>query len=149
ETATLCGFGRGEAGLRTHGGCFPLPQQEESMTRWTRGRVALAALLVAFLSGLALAQELTTGIIEGVVKDDKGNPIAPASVSRPGKQGTRTVTTDSEGRFTIRSLPAGSYTVKAEAQGFGAVVQSDVNVNLGKRTQVPFKLSTGRVETVT
>jgi len=119
------------------------------MRRWTRGRVALAAIMVFFLGGLTLAQELTTGIVEGVVKDDKGNPIAQATVSASGPQGQRTVTTDAEGRFSIRSLPAGSYTVKAEAQGFGTVVQSNVGVNVNKKTQVPFKLSAGRVETVT
>ncbi|MBZ5637497.1 MAG: carboxypeptidase regulatory-like domain-containing protein [Acidobacteriia bacterium] len=119
------------------------------MRRWSRGHVALAAFMVCFLCGWAFAQELTTGIVEGVVKDDKGRPVEGAAISVDGPQGHHTAVSDADGRFSVRSLPAGTYLVKAEAHGFGTVVQSGVQVNINKRTQVPFKLSGGRVETVT
>jgi hypothetical protein len=64
-----------------------------------------------------------TSIIRGtVVAADNGSPIRRAQV-RIGGQGAqgRLATTDAQGRFEIRELPAGRYTVSASKGGFVSV----------------------------
>ena len=114
------------------------------MRRW----IVVLALAVLALAPV-MAQELTTGVLEGRVVSQNGDPIADAVITVVGPQGVRTTTTDAGGNFAIRNLTSGSYTVKAEAPGYGTVVQSDVALNIGARTQLPFTLQEGKVEEVT
>lgn len=112
-------------------------------------RFLILGVLLALCTGLVLAQEQTSGTVEGVVTGEDGSPIDGAIVTVIGPQGARTATTDSEGRFSIRGLSSGSYSVKAEAPGFTPVVQTDVRVAINTRTQVPFALGEGMSEQVT
>ncbi|RMG48469.1 MAG: hypothetical protein D6718_01665, partial [Acidobacteria bacterium] len=111
-------------------------------------KFGIVLLLLLLAAGFALAQERTTGTLEGVVADADGNPIDGAVVTIVGPQGTRTAITDAEGRYSFRGLSPGRYSVKAEAEGYGAVVQSDVDVFIGRRTQVPFALQKGLEEEI-
>lgn len=106
----------------------------------------LAALLAA--ASLAAAQE-TTGTIAGQVIDSQGLAVPGVAVTVTGAQGTKTVTSDAEGRFAVPFLTPGRYTVRAELQGFKAVEQSNVTVALGQSVQLPITMSVGGVtETV-
>ena len=60
------------------------------------GVIALACLLA--FTGLATAQE-TTGTITGRIVDSQGLAVPGATVTVAGPQGTRTLVTDSEGRY--------------------------------------------------
>ena len=79
----------------------------------------VATLLVLLLSstGLALAQE-TSGNIEGTITDAQNLAVPGASVTATGAQGTKSTTTDTQGRFTISFLTPGIYSVRARLQGF-------------------------------
>ncbi len=110
------------------------------MRRWARCLAALGALLLFFPGAPTLAQEAATGTLEGVVKDSKGSPVAQATVTAQGPEGPRTATTDAEGRFSVATLPAGSYTVTVEARGFATIVRKDVAVVPGKPTELPIQL---------
>jgi protocatechuate 3,4-dioxygenase beta subunit len=61
-----------------------------------------------------------TAIIRGaVVAADNGSPIRRAQVRVSGQgAGGRMVTTDAQGRFEVRDLPAGRFTVSASKAGF-------------------------------
>src|SRR5688572_1480450 len=61
-----------------------------------------------------------TSILRGVVvAADNGNPIRRAQVRVAGQgAGSRLATTDAQGRFEIRDLPAGRYTLSAAKGGF-------------------------------
>ncbi len=77
-----------------------------------------SALALILLSSGAAAQ--TTGSIRGTV-ETQGTPLPGAEVEArsPNLQGSRTSTTDAEGRFNLTLLPPGTYTVTATLQGFG------------------------------
>jgi hypothetical protein len=64
--------------------------------------------------------------LHGVVRDDHGRPIPGAVVSALGST-TVFAVSDGQGRFAFRSLPAGSYLVRAHLQGYlperGRVIQ--------------------------
>ena len=85
--------------------------------------VLMAALLVASAS---VASAQTTGTINGRVVDSQGLAVPGATVTVTGAQGSKTTTTDTDGRYQMPYLTPGTYTVKAELAGFKAVEQRNV-----------------------
>jgi len=82
--------------------------------RWSA--TAACVLLIAFCNASALAaQELRSGEISGMVVDTEGRPLAAQRLELTGpatQQGLRlVVTTDSDGVFAFRRLPAGTYSI--------------------------------------
>jgi hypothetical protein len=60
--------------------------------------------------------------VSGLLTDPQGRPVAEASISARGADAPALpARSDSEGRFSFPSLPAGRYSVIAEATGFGSV----------------------------
>ncbi len=114
-----------------------------------RNVVLLAALLaLASLPIVASAQE-TTGTISGRVTDPQGLAVPGVTVTVTGPQGSKTAVTDTDGRYQVPYLVPGSYSVKAELQGFKTVQQSDVLLRLSQTADVPMTMQVGGVtETV-
>jgi TonB dependent receptor/Carboxypeptidase regulatory-like domain len=91
--------------------------------------VAVGGLVLLCLPALAQAQgalqiqavshvaSLSPGTILGVVQDEKGVPVAGATVSALGTT-TAMATTDRNGRFELRTLSPGPYLVRAHLSGF-------------------------------
>lgn len=69
------------------------------------GVSVLACLLLTFLCSSA---QITTGTIQGIVKDAKGNPLSGASVAIEGQRGG--AVTDNNGNYSLRVAP-GTYTL--------------------------------------
>ena len=108
----------------------------------------LLLVFVLALTGAVAAQE-TTGSISGRVVDPQGLPVPGATITLTGAQGTRTMVTDTDGRFFAPLLVPGSDTVRAELSGFKAAEQADVNVQLGTRRELNLALQAGGItETV-
>ena len=99
----------------------------------------LAALLV--LSASAWAQSFR-GSIRGTVTDPSGSVIAGAKITaksiNTGLQ--RETATGSDGAFVLAELPAGEYTVTAEAAGLSPTAQN-VRVSVGLDTTANFDLT--------
>jgi hypothetical protein len=104
--------------------------------------VALTAALVLALAGHGLAQE-TTGAINGRIVDAQGLAVPGATVTLTGPQGAKTVTSDADGRYTAPLLVPGTYSVRAELQGFKAVEQKNVVVRLGQQIDLPLTMQVG------
>jgi outer membrane receptor protein involved in Fe transport len=104
----------------------------------------LAMLLVCVLAcaGMAHAQE-TTGTIQGRVVDPQGLAVPGATVTITGPRGAKTEVTDGEGRFSVPFLTPGTYSVRAELQGFKTVQQNSVIVALGQTANVPVTMQVG------
>lgn len=67
--------------------------------------------------------------IHGEVKDEHGDVIVGAKVNLVGTQGSpRTVVTDGQGRWRFSGLAAGSYKLKASADGFSAAERTLISV---------------------
>jgi hypothetical protein len=68
--------------------------------------------------------------ISGLVTDPQGNAIAGSTitVTNVATGATRTTTSSREGTYQIAQLAPGTYTVRAQAQGFKAIEQKDVQV---------------------
>jgi hypothetical protein len=77
-------------------------------------------LLLLFLVPLILSAQLTTGIVEGALRDALGRPASHVVLFIAGDAGFQTtVRGDSEGRFTL-SLPYGGYTISTQLSATGA-----------------------------
>lgn len=94
-------------------------------------------LILVLLTQQAFAQ--STGRIEGRIQSERGEGIAGISV---GLEGTSYgSTTDDEGKFLIRNIPAGSYTLVASGIGYTLQKQS-LEVTGGKAAFVNVDLAT-------
>ena len=111
--------------------------------------VGLIVLLLLSAVGMAAAQETTSGSIQGRLVDPQGLAIPGATVTVTSGQGSKSFTTDSEGRYFAPFLTPGTYTVRAELQGFKPVEQRNVDVRLGQRLELNLTMTVGGVtETV-
>src|SRR5438105_4745775 len=107
--------------------------------------------LIALCTPLMAQVSLGSGSIEGTVQDASGAvvPDAQIRVTNVNTGVSRTTVTDSEGRYTVLSLPIGDYEVRAEAKGFRATVRSGVTLVIGRTAIVDFAMTVGEVsETV-
>jgi outer membrane receptor for ferrienterochelin and colicin len=109
-----------------------------------RGRTAamstlsLAIAATLGLSGMMIASpshaQATTGSIFGQVPAGNGETILVQSSSGLSRQATP----DADGRYTVGSLPLGSYTVTFQRDGHAVDSRSDVTLRVGAGTEVSF-----------
>ena len=109
----------------------------------------LAVVLSLFVS--ASAQSVTTGSIEGTVTDVNGAAVPGVTVTAT-RQGGRasTAVSNEEGIYRLPQLEPGRYTITVEsAKGFAKFEQTDVEVNLGRTSNITVSLRPqGATETV-
>ncbi|HKT80847.1 MAG TPA: TonB-dependent receptor [Vicinamibacterales bacterium] len=86
----------------------------------------------------ATSVPLVRGGVEGVVANEKGQPLAGAIVSATGEIAAFAVT-DDDGRFELRDLPAGAYVLRARLSGFTSQSQP-VTVHDNARTRSAINL---------
>ncbi|MEO7795087.1 MAG: TonB-dependent siderophore receptor [Thermoanaerobaculia bacterium] len=111
-------------------------------------------LLLAFATAAlhATASDSAPATIRGTVEDSTGAPLAAArlsaaAVDRPGEL-VATSTSDPDGRYLLE-LPAGSFVIRTEVQGFADIVQR-VEVLPGGGVSLNFVLQVATVqETIT
>ncbi|MFB3853741.1 MAG: carboxypeptidase regulatory-like domain-containing protein [Vicinamibacterales bacterium] len=112
----------------------------------------LAALLPAFVAmPLAAPAQGPTGFIEGVVRDEQGGVLPGVTLTLRNQDTgvTRTIVTESDGRYAFPALPPGRYTVRSELAGFvgGEAADVVINIGLGRRLDLTMRLQ-GLAETV-
>ncbi len=118
--------------------------------RWMRGAASLVMFIVWFaaLAGAAGAQGASgAGTIAGAVLDPEGKVIVDAAlvVRNEATGEIRTAVTDAAGRFSVRDLPAGAYTVEVAAPGFSIVRRQAVVVTSGSLEEVSIRLTLANV----
>jgi Carboxypeptidase regulatory-like domain len=103
--------------------------------------VAVISLSVAFSAVVWAQSPRATGTLRGQVVDPSGAVVPNAAVVvLDGGGTTHSVNSSHTGGYEIGNLPAGKYTVTANAQGFAVFVQDDVNVPAGQVTQFNISL---------
>src|SRR5437762_4079690 len=114
-------------------------------------RVVFVAIAIFFgLTGIAVAQEIT-GSIVGTVKDSNGAAVAGATVTVTDsgtKLVVRTVQTNDEGQFTARDLSVTKYDVAVEATNFKKHIETNVQIDVGKRRTLDITLAAGNISEV-
>src|SRR6267142_3415436 len=102
---------------------------------------AILTAMSLFFAVTASAQSFR-GSIRGKVTDPSGSVIAgaKASAKNTGTGLTREATTGDDGGYVLAELPAGVYTVTAQAPGLSPAAQN-IRVNIGLDTTADFDLT--------
>jgi len=84
----------------------------------------------------------------GVVSDPSGAvvPNARVTITSPSNAGTRTTSTDSQGRWVVAGLPSGNFNARVEMPGFKTGV-FNINYDASQASMYNFPLSLGSTTT--
>jgi hypothetical protein len=90
----------------------------------------LTGLALLLLTVFTFSQSRQTGAITGNVADEQGSSLPGVNLTLTGEKlmGTRTVVSDVNGLFRFPAVPPGTYSVKAELQGFGTIIQENIRL---------------------
>lgn len=106
----------------------------------------LLLLIVLVVSAFSIVRaQVGTGGVEGIVKDDKGEPIPFANVvlMEAGEQVTG-ASTDFDGKYKIKAVkPGNNYTIVVSVVGFTSQEKRGISINASKQTFVDFDMSAG------
>ena len=111
-----------------------------------RAHRSLVLLAIALTMGSQLLYgEVTAGVL-GTVVDPSGATVPKATVilQNPDTGLMRRVQTDTSGTYEFLAVPVGeNYTVRAEAAGFQASVQTGIKLEVNQKYRADFKLVVG------
>ncbi len=112
----------------------------------TRSAALMIALIVA-IAPAAVSQSRETGAIVGTAYDEQGAPLPGVTVtlSSSSLMGAREFVTDREGNYRFPALPPGTYSIKAELQGFQTVVRENIRLTTTVRLTVDITLKQAAV----
>ncbi len=104
------------------------------------------SVLLTWILPLA-AQTLDTGIL-GAVTDPGGAVIADATViiRNPATALARTVKTARDGKYEVRYLVPGQYSVEAQAPGFRSERTNSITIQLNQQVRIDFAMQLGEVQ---
>jgi hypothetical protein len=106
-----------------------------------KGRiVALAFLFLLVGAGTASAQ-LQSGNLYGTVVDEQGAALRGVTVTLSGYGDPQVQVTNLEGQFRFLGLAPGSYSLKAELDGYSTVENPNIVINVGRNTSIELTLS--------
>lgn len=112
-----------------------------------RGALTAGVTLLLQLVIAASVQAQTTGSIYGRVTDTNGAWLSEAKVTLTHSETNlaRTATTDAEGSYNFRLLPAGSYTIAVVSQGFRPYQQQGIELQVQANLRLDLSMEVGTV----
>src|SRR5258705_14016098 len=111
--------------------------------------ITCVAILIA-CAAAAFAQPNSgaiNGSIKGTVTDQLGALVINAEITvRDARGKERTTTSNTDGNYELKILPAGNYDVRVVASGFNIFEQKNIEVKSGKTTALDLQLAIGTLE---
>jgi len=114
----------------------------------TRLPLLLTLILLLAFGSFAQQQSAITGGLNGAITDSTGAVVAGATVTLVGPQGTRTLTTDSTGRYSINGLTPGSYDVSVQKAGFKKIESKHNEIVVNSSSTLNLSLPVGNATEV-
>jgi len=113
------------------------------MFRYPKISIAIAMLLAA----AGLRAQVTTATFYGIVTDPTGAAIAgaEATLTHEGTQATLRQTTDTSGEFAFNFVPAGTYTLRVQTNGFKVSLSKGMPLSAAESLRRTFVLELGSV----
>ncbi|MGC2401120.1 MAG: carboxypeptidase regulatory-like domain-containing protein [Acidobacteriaceae bacterium] len=107
----------------------------------------VTAFVLAFILQITSFAQVNTASLTGLVTDPSGAvvPNATATATSAATGYERKVNTDSAGYYSFQNLPIGQYTVRVEAAGFSADVET-VTLNVAEKSSRNFALQVGSAQ---
>jgi hypothetical protein len=93
----------------------------------------LISALVLFSTSL-LAQDITSGSIQGLIADEQGAVVPGANVEarNVATNFSRSFISDTNGRYSLLAMPSGKYVITVTKQGFAKTIQENVELTVGR-----------------
>ena len=110
---------------------------------------ASAAALVFLLFAFSASAQFQTGNIYGKVVAKDGAMLPGVTVVLTGVGAPQTTVTDGEGTFRFLSLSPGTYSVRAELEGFGRATRTGVSISVGSNADLTVTMSPSVEEAIT
>jgi Carboxypeptidase regulatory-like domain len=124
--------------------------QKHAVTRWSTVYrfIALVSAMALFVTGSAYAQG-GRATINGTVTDPSGAVIGGAHISAKNLETGQitTLTTGSEGNYSLPFVPIGRYEITASHPGFTTETHTNITLSADQTASVNFALKTGEVTT--
>jgi hypothetical protein len=113
---------------------------------YSRFRITAALLIVLVFGGLHLSHGQSNSTIEGYVLDASGAAVSGANVTVTSTATgiTRSVRSDSAGRYIVSALNPATYEIAAEAPGFTRKVLTGVSLAVGADQRADISLAVGQ-----
>ena len=105
----------------------------------------LTGLCAGFLSFTAVYAQTATGTIRGTVSDPSEATVPDCTVSVRERQtnSIRTATSDTKGSFQLPLLPAGTYELTVQKQGFATYKRLELHLDVNQTLDLPVQLAVG------
>ena len=116
-----------------------------------RVSLLLAAAFLLALLPIVCAAQASSSSVRGIVTDPQNNPVAGANVTlaNPERNFSRAQTTNTDGAYSFKPIPPGSYHLEIESKGFKKASIATVQALVDTPTDVNVQLEIGNVtETV-
>ena len=103
--------------------------------------------IIALLAPPPGAAQLLQGTLDGNVVDPSRASVANATVTvlNSANGFTRSATTNTQGEFTLATLPPGTYTLTVKAEGFQTYTQKGIVLNANQVVRSDVTLTVGQV----
>lgn len=102
---------------------------------------AVSALMLGSAVSTAIAEDYTTGSINGVVRDEAGTVVQGATITFKSNKGVvRTITSNKEGKFRAPLLAVGTYVATISKEGYNELSGQKIAVTIGSSGEVTFTL---------
>ena len=113
------------------------------------GRIVAVAALLFLVAGASAFAQLQTGNLYGTVTDEPGAPLPGVTVTLKGSSAPQVQVTNAQGQFRFLGLGPGSYSLKAELEGFSTLDYPNVVINIGRNVNLEMKLSAAVEDVIT
>jgi hypothetical protein len=122
--------------------------QERVRTTSSQNIARVIAIIFLLCAACTVEAQVESGKIVGTVRDASGAILSAATltVTETQTNAERKTTSNSEGEFVVTQLKPGTYTVKAERQGFKTAVEAAFKLDINQVVRVDFSLVVGSVQ---
>ena len=111
-------------------------------------RALFVSVLLLGLAASAAAQ-LQNGNLFGTTVGPDGQPMPGVTVTLTGIGAPQSQATDANGKFRFPGLPPGLYSVATELEGFTPTRRDNIEINVGRNTEIEIPISAGLTIEVT
>jgi outer membrane receptor protein involved in Fe transport len=106
-----------------------------------------ASVVLSLCLAIPCAAQQLQGRLVGTVTGANGQPLQDVTVTLAGAQGTRSVNSSADGRFTFDQIAPGDYELRLAKDGFRDSVQA-VPISTGSALQIAVQLDASYAQTV-
>jgi hypothetical protein len=111
------------------------------MRRGTRLALALVAAWLLSMVALPVCAQQQTGDLYGTVIDDQKQPLPGVTVTLTGVGAPQVQQSDEKGQFRFLNLYPGTYSLRAELEGFSTIERPDLTIRVGGKASIEVTLS--------